>query len=53
MRDLRTKKLGLTQEQLAIKLGVSQETVRRWEKGKHPIPYATQLYIQILTTSRQ
>jgi len=35
------KKLGLTQEQLAHKLGVSWATVARWERGKGaPSPLA-------------
>lgn len=28
----------LTQEALAAKLGVSRNTVARWEMGMHPIP---------------
>lgn len=31
--------LGLTQEDLATLLGVRDETVRFWERGKDPIPY--------------
>lgn len=35
------KKLNLTQEQLARKLGVSWTTVARWERGKgEPSPLA-------------
>jgi putative transcriptional regulator len=40
IRKLR-KRLNLTQEQLAQKLGVSFTTVNRWEKGKNePSPLA-------------
>ena len=27
---------GLTQKQIADELGVSEQTVRNWEQGKHP-----------------
>ncbi|MGD1908416.1 MAG: helix-turn-helix transcriptional regulator [Leptolyngbyaceae cyanobacterium] len=27
---------GLTQKQIAQELGVSEQTVRNWEQGKHP-----------------
>ena len=37
-------KLGLTQEALARELGISVETVRRWEGGKtQPSPMARRL----------
>ena len=40
IRRLR-KKLNLTQEQLAQKLGVSFTTINRWENGKNePSPLA-------------
>jgi len=40
IRELRSK-LGLSQERLARKLGVSVLTVRRWEKGRsRPSPLA-------------
>jgi len=29
------KKLNLTQQQFAVKLGVSLSTIRYWESGKH------------------
>jgi DNA-binding transcriptional regulator YiaG len=40
IRRLRLK-LGLTQEQLAVRVGVSFSTVNRWEKGRsRPSPLA-------------
>ena len=40
IRELRSK-LGLTQEQLAAKVGVTFSTVNRWESGKSkPSPLA-------------
>lgn len=32
------ERLGLTQAQLATKLGVTRNTINRWEMGLHPIP---------------
>ena len=47
IRELR-KKLGLTQEGFALKLGVAPMTVRRWEAGKtHPLPMARKLIDEI------
>jgi len=34
IKDLR-KALNLTQAQMAVKLGVAEFTVRRWEAGTH------------------
>lgn len=31
--------LGLTLDELAAILGVRQDTLRRWESGKEPVPY--------------
>jgi DNA-binding transcriptional regulator YiaG len=30
------RQLGLTQQQLAERIGASRETVSRWENGAHP-----------------
>ena len=37
--DLATirKKLDLTREELAVKLGVSRDTIGRWERGEFPV----------------
>jgi len=35
IRTLR-KELGLTQQQLAEKIGATRESVARWETGMHP-----------------
>lgn len=37
IRSERTR-LGLTQKALALRLDVDDQTVRRWEKEKSPIP---------------
>ena len=38
------KKLGLSQDAFAVKLGVAPYTVRRWESGKNePSPMANKL----------
>lgn len=42
------ERLGLTQEQLAQRLGVSFKTVNRWEKGKSkPSPMARRLLSEL------
>ncbi|MFB2834102.1 helix-turn-helix domain-containing protein [Floridanema evergladense] len=42
IRELR-RRLGLSQEKLAAKLGISFQTVNRWEKGRaKPSPLAMQ-----------
>ncbi|MFB2923553.1 MULTISPECIES: helix-turn-helix domain-containing protein [Aerosakkonema] len=48
IRELRGR-LGLSQEKLAAKLGISFQTVNRWEKGhSKPSPLAMQLIEQKL-----
>ena len=34
------KELGLSQQGLAVKLGVSLSSVSRWERGRHKVPRA-------------
>jgi transcriptional regulator with XRE-family HTH domain len=41
-------RLGLTQEDLATRLGVIRGTVNRWEKGKLSVPKIAALAIQQL-----
>ncbi|MCP6761668.1 helix-turn-helix domain-containing protein [Pelatocladus sp. BLCC-F211] len=48
IRELR-KRLGLSQEQLARQLGVSFQTVNRWENGRAiPSPMGMKLIEQLL-----
>ena len=46
IKELR-EKLGLTQDQFAVQLGVAPYTIRRWEKGTKPSPMARQLLEQL------
>lgn len=39
----RREALGLTQRALAERLGVREETVNRWERGRVPIPRTVDL----------
>ncbi len=47
VRELR-KRLGLSQELLGRRVGVSQTTVGRWESGEAPPPRATQKRLMAL-----
>lgn len=43
------QRLGLTQEQFALKLGVSYQSVNRWENGRtKPLPLAMKQIKQML-----
>jgi transcriptional regulator with XRE-family HTH domain len=47
------KKLGLTQTQLADKVGVAMRTVQNWEKETNKIPKSTELLIDDLIRSTE
>ena len=46
-------RLGLTQAELATKLGVERNTVNRWEMGVLPIQTITSLALQHLLCIRE
>jgi putative transcriptional regulator len=47
IKELRYR-LGMTQEQFAVKLGVTHGTINRWENGKsHPSPLALEKITQL------
>lgn len=53
VRELR-ERLGLTQEKLAAKLGVTFPTVNRWENGRaEPSPLALQQIKELLKGMRR
>jgi DNA-binding transcriptional regulator YiaG len=47
VKQLRAK-LGMTQQQLADKLGVTQTSVARWEMGMHHIEEPTARLLKLL-----
>jgi DNA-binding XRE family transcriptional regulator len=47
------KKLGLTQTELAEKVGVAMRTVQNWEKETNKIPKSTELLINDLIRSTE
>jgi putative transcriptional regulator len=47
IKELRYR-LGMTQEQFAVELGVTLGTINRWENGKsHPSPLALEKITQL------
>lgn len=52
--ELRIKReeLGMTQEQLAVVLGVASNTVARWERGERSIPPYLTLALQTVERER-
>ena len=45
---------GLTQEEIALKIGVSHTTYGRWERGQHrPIPVYQEKIADVLKTPRK
>lgn len=42
------KKLKMTQDQFAVKIGVAPYTVRRWESGKYPPSRMAQKLLEML-----
>ena len=44
----RRRALGLSQAELATRLGVATNTVARWERGERAIPPYLQLALQVI-----
>jgi transcriptional regulator with XRE-family HTH domain len=42
------KEAGLTQKELAFKIGIDQSTISKWEMGKHPIPEWVNKLIELM-----
>jgi len=47
------KAMGMTQEQLAAKLGYGWQTVSAWENGRRAIPGAVALAVEHLANCRK
>ncbi|MCS6290397.1 MAG: helix-turn-helix transcriptional regulator [Nitrospira sp.] len=53
--DLKTLRsaLGLSQQALADRLGVTRNTVTRWEMGLHPIPPLAANFLATIRTPKK
>lgn len=49
----RLESLGLLQQELAAKLGVSAQTVSRWVTGEVPVPGYAVEYLRVLGLAHQ
>ena len=49
LRKWREQK-GWSQKKFAEKIGISQSTVSRWERGNRPIPLWLERFLQVLST---
>ena len=52
IRELRYK-LYLTQDELSEKLGVSRNTIHRWEINEHKAPKYVKDYLEILVEKKE
>lgn len=48
----RRKQLGLTQQELAARLGITRNSLNRWEMGKHPISPAMEKLIRLVCQNK-
>ncbi len=53
LRDIRVNVLALTQEKMAVEMGVDTRTVRRWENNERAIPGTAVILARILRDGKQ
>jgi transcriptional regulator with XRE-family HTH domain len=46
------ERLGLTQEELAKRLGKSRPTIARYESGEFPVPKAVELALKVIEAEK-